>query len=180
MACKYVKEFDFGTYKAGGHVKPNCKQDGGSALVGPAKVAPAMAKKGGTMCKAKGGIIEKATGERYPSREAMVKHEKKETPRMQKEEIIERTKTEGVMPRSLQARPMPAPARRPISVAPQGPLLALREGGKIPKSVQPKIGKVMTEFNEGKLKSSSGQEVGNRKQALAIALSEARSAAKKK
>ena len=72
MACKYVKEFDFGTYKAGGHVKPNAKQDGGPAVVGPAKVAPAMAKKGGTMRKAKGGVIEKATGERYPSREAMV------------------------------------------------------------------------------------------------------------
>lgn len=147
MACKYVKEFDFGTYKAGGHVKPSCKQDGGPAVVGPAKVAPAMANKGGamckskggTMCKAKGGTIEKATGERYPSRETMVKHEKKETPRMQKEEISERTKTEGVMPRSLQARPMPAPARRPISVASQSPLLALREGGKIPKSVQTKL-----------------------------------------
>jgi len=139
MACKYVKEFDFGTYKAGGHVKPSAKQDGGAALTGPAKVAPAMSKNGGAMCKAKGGTIEKATGERYPSREAMVKHEKKETPRMQKEEIIKRTKTEGVMPQSLQARPMPAPARRPISVAPQGPLLALKEGGKIPKSVQTKL-----------------------------------------
>ncbi len=123
MACKYVKEFDFGTYKAGGHVKPSCKQDGGPAVVGPAKVAPAMAKKG--------GAIEKSTGERYTSREAMVKHEKKETPRIKKEEVIKRTKKEGVIPRSLQARPMPAPTKRPISVASRSPLLALQNGGNV-------------------------------------------------
>lgn len=36
-----------------------------------------------------------------------------------------------------------------------------------------KVGKVMGEFKEGKLKSSSGQKVTSRKQAVAIALSEA-------
>jgi hypothetical protein len=36
-----------------------------------------------------------------------------------------------------------------------------------------KIGKVMGEFNSGALKSSSGQKVTNRKQAMAIAMSEA-------
>jgi len=39
-----------------------------------------------------------------------------------------------------------------------------------------KIGKVMDEFKHGSLKSSSGQKVTKRKQAVAIALSEARSA----
>lgn len=38
-----------------------------------------------------------------------------------------------------------------------------------------KIAKVMHEYKEGKLKSSSGQKVSNPKQAVAIALSEARS-----
>jgi Family of unknown function (DUF6496) len=37
-----------------------------------------------------------------------------------------------------------------------------------------KIHKVMKEQKEGKLKSSSGKKVTNRKQAVAIALSEAR------
>ena len=37
-----------------------------------------------------------------------------------------------------------------------------------------KIHKVMSEFKEGDLKSSSGAKVKNRKQAVAIALSEAR------
>tara|TARA_R110002126_G_scaffold217145_2_gene363064 strand:- start:45 stop:473 length:429 start_codon:yes stop_codon:yes gene_type:complete len=40
---------------------------------------------------AKGGkVMEKATGESYPSRKAMVKHESMETPRMQRKEVIER------------------------------------------------------------------------------------------
>jgi hypothetical protein len=42
-----------------------------------------------------------------------------------------------------------------------------------PKAQQ-KIKKVMHEFGEGKLKSSSGQKVKNRKQAVAIGISEAR------
>ena len=44
---------------------------------------------------------------------------------------------------------------------------------------QRKIHKVMKEFKEGKLKSSSGDKVKDRKQAVAIALSEARSAGAK-
>jgi hypothetical protein len=42
-----------------------------------------------------------------------------------------------------------------------------------------KIGKVMDEYKHGSLKSSSGQKVTKRKQAVAIALSEARSAGAK-
>lgn len=37
-----------------------------------------------------------------------------------------------------------------------------------------KIGKVMGEYKSGKLKSSSGQKVTNPKQAIAIAMSEAK------
>jgi hypothetical protein len=39
---------------------------------------------------------------------------------------------------------------------------------------QKKVGKTMHEFKEGKLKSSTGKKVTNRKQAVAIGLSEAR------
>jgi hypothetical protein len=42
-----------------------------------------------------------------------------------------------------------------------------------------KIQKVMKEFKEGELKSSSGAKVKDRKQAVAIALSEARSSGAK-
>ena len=43
-----------------------------------------------------------------------------------------------------------------------------------------KVEKVMREFKGGKLKSSSGQKVTNQKQAVAIALSEARAVKGKK
>lgn len=43
-----------------------------------------------------------------------------------------------------------------------------------------KVGKVMSEYKSGKLKSSSGQKVKSRDQAIAIALSEAGMAKKKK
>jgi hypothetical protein len=50
----------------------------------------------------------------------------------------------------------------------------MKEGGMAKKTkAEKKVGKVMGEFKEGKLKSSSGQKVTNRKQAVAIALSEA-------
>jgi hypothetical protein len=51
----------------------------------------------------------------------------------------------------------------------------MRNGGQVNK-----IQKVMHEFKTGKLKSSSGQKVKSRKQAIAIALSEQRAVMKKK
>lgn len=44
---------------------------------------------------------------------------------------------------------------------------------------QAKVHKVMHEFKAGTLKSSSGQKVTNRKQAIAIAMSEAGKSRKK-
>ena len=46
-------------------------------------------------------------------------------------------------------------------------------GRRFAKGGQAKVGKVMSEFKAGKLKSSSGQKVTNPKQAIAIGLSEA-------
>lgn len=47
---------------------------------------------------------------------------------------------------------------------------------KYSKAAQEKIGDVMHEFKEGKLKSSSGKKVTDRKQAIAIGISEAEQA----
>lgn len=44
---------------------------------------------------------------------------------------------------------------------------------KYSEKAQDKVGDVMKEFKEGKLKSSSGEKVTNRKQAIAIGISEA-------
>jgi len=46
--------------------------------------------------------------------------------------------------------------------------------------MQRKVAKVMREYKAGKLKSSSGDKVTSQKQAVAIAMSEARQVAKKK
>jgi len=48
------------------------------------------------------------------------------------------------------------------------------------KRKQPKVRKVLGEFTSGKLKSSSGRKVTSKKQAIAIALSEAGLAKKRK
>lgn len=45
---------------------------------------------------------------------------------------------------------------------------------KYSEKAQEKVGKVMKEFKEGELKSSSGEKVTNRKQAVAIGISEAK------
>ena len=47
------------------------------------------------------------------------------------------------------------------------------------KKAEAKISKVMGEYKSGELKSSSGQEVTNPKQAIAISLSEAQRSKKK-
>ena len=71
----------------------------------------------------------------------------------------------------------PMQAERPMMEgAPQQPTM-MRKGGKVTgKKAQAKVGKVMREFKEGKLHSGKdGPVVKNPKQAMAIALSEARS-----
>ena len=45
---------------------------------------------------------------------------------------------------------------------------------KYSKKAQEKIGEVMGEFKDGKLKTSAGKKVKERKQAIAIAISEAK------
>lgn len=50
---------------------------------------------------------------------------------------------------------------------------------KKPTKSQKKIAKVMHEWKSGKLKSGSGKKITSQKQAVAVALSEARRAKKK-
>ncbi len=51
-----------------------------------------------------------------------------------------------------------------------------KEEKKYSENAQKKIAEVMREFDEGKLKSSSGETVTDRQQAIAIGISEARAA----
>lgn len=170
-SLKYVKDFDF---SSAGKTVGLCK---------------------GGMAKgyAKGGITEKATGEKYPSRMAMAKHEMMETPRMQKEEVIQRTAVKApAAPREMlrdtsslgiKGNKNPGIPRRGVPVAPREPMIApYKDGGAVPKKGAYKVPKVMHEFKAGELHSGSktGPVVKNPKQAIAIALSEARAAGKKK
>ena len=161
-------EFEFGPqmhYSKGGE----CHSTGGT--VKKAMGGACGYKEGGTvkkasskMCKATGGkVVEKATGEKYASKKAMMQHEKRESPREQRQEMMK-----GKIP-----------VRKSVPVASQSPLIAMKNGGKISEA---KVGKVMNEFKDGDLHSGSkkGPDVTNSKQALAIALSEGRRAMKKK
>lgn len=162
---KYVKDFDFNVkpceYSYGGEVK---KASGGMHKMPSGKMMKNSEMPG---YKKGGSVKEKATGEKYPSRKAMVKHEMEETPRMQREEVMQRAMVKA--------------PRKGVPVAPVGPLLAMKKGG-MTKTAAAKIPKVMSEFKSGDLHSGSktGPVVKSRKQAVAIAMSEARQADKKK
>lgn len=187
MGCKYVKEFDFGAatkakgqpfakggcagkgYAEGGSVKADMKQD--KKMVASAIHKHEKAQHPGeplTKLKKGGKVVEKATGERYPSRAAMEKHEMMETPRMKREELVQKRVVRG--PAMAAGRDPRAPMLPPSasSVAPP----AYAKGG----NVKAKVGKVMAEFGKGELHSGSkkGPIVTNPKQAVAIGYSEAR------
>lgn len=77
----------------------------------------------------------------------------------------------------------PGIKRKSVPVAPREPMISpYKAGGVIPKAGASKIPKVMSEYKSGELHSGSktGPVVKSRKQAIAIALSEARAAGKKK
>lgn len=183
---KYVSEFEF----------PSDKGYTGSCNSQPSKnySKGGSSNCGGKVMKAKGGVIERATGEKYPSREAMVRHESLETPRMQREEVVKRQVVKAPQNRK-RGEPMIAPKSRgdtllaqrqqqasPLNSIAQAniPGAAMKKGGSAKASA--KIGKVMGEFKAGELHSGSkkGPEVTNKKQAMAIAMSEAKKASSKK
>lgn len=111
-----------------------------------------------TLKLAKGGQAK------MPRMEAMDKREMAATPTMRREAMETRRKVE-------------APMRKMVPVAPREPMLAMKTGGKVS---QAKVGKVMGEFKAGDLHSGKkGPVVTKPKQAIAIALSEGRKAAKR-
>jgi hypothetical protein len=217
---KYVKEFDFGPqltyvkgYARGGKCKTDyamggsCYAEGGKADIkqDKAMIKTAVHKheksmhKGEPLTKLKKGgkVMEKGTGERYPSRKAMMKHEREETPTMEREEHMERQTVRNAdrgpsggpgMRRNMGALGMIANKnpgeRRGVPVAPNTPMITpMKKGGiAVSNAGMGKMKKVMGEYKRGDLHSGSskGPKVTNPKQAVAIALSEARNAGKKR
>ena len=124
MACTYVKEFKFGgaakskgkPYAEGGNVKADLKQD--KKMVATAVHKHEKAQHPGeplTKLKKGGKVREKATGERYPSRVAMEKHEVSESPRERREEMMQKRVVKG---------PAMAAGRDPRT-----PMIAMKCGG---------------------------------------------------
>lgn len=129
MACKYVKEFDFGPEKT--YVKGYCRggMASGGSVSAPGKTRPT------------------------PAPEATLR---------------------GGAPASINRKMVDSPVPNVAARFKAG-------GPAIPKAGAAKVGKVMSEFKAGELHSGSkaGPLVTGRKQAVAIALSEARRAGKK-
>ena len=160
---KYVKDFDF---SSAGKTVGLCK---------------------GGMAKgyAKGGMMK-------PEVRSMAKREMMATPTMEKKEVVQRESVKAPAAPAgmlrdksalgIKSNKNPGIPRRGVPVAPREPMIPLKAGGAVPKAGAAKIPKVMHEFKAGELHSGSktGPVVKNPKQAIAIALSEARSAGKKK
>lgn len=149
-SLKYVKEFDFSA-------KPCNYSTGGEAK-------SSCYKKGGKVAPAKAKAASR------PKVEKSAKVESVQTPTMRRDEM-QRSQT-VVNPR-LGGMGVPVASQSPLIAPP-----AMKTGGKV---AQKKMGKVMGEFKSGELHSGSkkGPVVKSRKQAVAIAMSEARKAGKK-
>ena len=126
-----------------------------------------------------------------PQVKAMEKREMTSTPTMEKREVVERQSIKAPSaPREMlrdksslgiQGNVNPGPARRKMPVAPREPMVPLKTGGAVAKARGAKVSKVMSEYKAGELHSGkNGPVVKNPKQAVAIALSEARSTGKSK
>lgn len=131
---------------------------------------------------AKGGKASRARNMIRNEREEMARVEAKrrdagdEISRVRSEMRRDMAEMRGMPAR----RAYPVDRREPmIAQAPMGPMAAMAKGGMTPKQ-QAKVGRVMGEFKAGELHSGkNGPVVRDRKQATAIALSEARKAGKK-
>ena len=156
-SLKYVKDFDF---SSAGKTVGYC---GGG-----------MAKKG----YAEGG---------------MAKRETMAAPVMMKKEVVQRTAVKApAAPREMlrdtsslgiKNNKNPGIPRRGLPVAPREPMIKpYKSGGLMSEKGSKKVERVMSEFKAGELHSGSktGPTVKNPKQAVAIALSEARNVGKKK
>ena len=181
---KYVKDFDFSSAGktvglCGGGMAKKRYAEGGKADLAQDKamVRTAVHKheralhKGEPLTKlAKGGVAK------YPGQKSMT--EKVNAPAAPMEMLRDNSRL------GIQGNKNPGIARKSVPVAPREPMIKpYAKGGKaIPKAGMSKIPKVMKEFNAGDLHSGSkkGPIVTNPKQATAIALSEARAAAKRK
>lgn len=164
-SLKYVKDFDF---SSAGKSVGYC----GGGMVGKGY--------------AKGGMAK-------PEVRSMAKREMMATPTMEKKEVIQRESVKApATPREMlrdnsrlgiKDNKNPGIPRRGVPVAPREPMIKpFKSGGLMSDKGAKKVERVMSEYKHGELHSGSksGPVVKNPKQAIAIAMGEARQAGKKK
>jgi len=96
MVAKHLAYDKSKNYAEGGSIKADLKQD--KKMIAESIHKHEKAQHPGkplTKLKKGGSVMEKATGERYASKSAMMKHEKMETPRMQREEMVQKRVVRG-------------------------------------------------------------------------------------
>lgn len=195
---KYVKDFDFSSagktvgYCGGGMAKKGYAEGGKADIAqDKAMIKSAVHKHEKAMHKGE-PLTKLARGGKAPEVRSMAKREMMATPTMEKKEVVQRESVKApasplgmLRDRSrlgIEDNKNPGMGRRRMPVAPREPMIPLKAGGAFSKAAAAKIPKVMSEYKAGELHSGSksGPVVKNPKQAVAIALSEARSVGKKK
>ncbi len=197
-SLKYVKEFDFSSagksvgYCGGGMAKKGYAEGGKADIAQDKAMVKAAVHKhekamhpGKPMTKlAKGGM---------PEVKSMAKREMMATPTMEKKEVVQRESVKApaaplgmIRDNSrlgIKGNKNPGIARKSVPVAPREPMIQpYKSGGLMSDKGAKKVERVMSEYKAGELHSGSksGAMVKNPKQAVAIALNEARSVGKKK
>lgn len=195
---KYVKEFEFPSHAG------YSGSAGQTMVKGYARGGKVMACEGGMMKKAEGGRIKdtirnereelnrveakrRDAGQEIKRVRSEMRYDKNEMKAMKSGGAVKSSMKPGGMLKDNSALGIKGnknPGETKMHTAPNlpGPKMAMKAGGAVPKKGAYKVGKVMGEFKSGELHSGSksGPVVKNPKQAIAIALSEARNAAKKK
>jgi hypothetical protein len=196
---KYVKDFDFSSagktvgYCGGGMKKGYA--EGGKADIAQDKamIRTAVHKHEKSMHPGKPMTKLAKGGKMQPAMSAMARKEIMATPTMEKKEVVQRETVKAPaapleMLRDnsklgIEGNKNPGIRRKSVPVAPRQPMIApYKSGGLMSDKGAKKVEKVMGEFKAGELHSGSktGPMVKNPKQAVAIALSEARNVGKKK
>lgn len=196
---KYVKEFEFPSHAG------YSGSAGQTMVKGYARGGKVMACEGGMMKKAEGGRIKdtirnereelnrveakrRDAGQEIKRVRSEMRYDKNEMKAMKSGGAVKSSMKPGGMLKdnsTLGIKGNKNPGETKMHTAPNlpGPKMAMKAGGPvIPKAGYKKIDKVMGEYKSGTLHSGSktGPKVTNPKQAVAIAMSEARNAAKKK
>lgn len=199
-SLKYVKDFDFSSagktvgYCGGGMAKKGYAEGGKADLAqDKAMIRTAVHKHEKSMHKGEPLTKLAKGGKMQPAMSAMARKEIMATPTMEKKEVVQRQTVKapasplGMLRDNsrlgIKDNKNPGISRKSVPVAPREPMIQpYKSGGLMSDKGAKKVERVMSEYKAGELHSGSksGPMVKNPKQAVAIALSEARNVGKKK